>query len=501
MLDTYRNVLEVLQYLPILEHLYHSVAIKAMLFCRTYNRGGEFRKIATILKKHKNGFLENYARLVEGIKEERTRHLTPESVERHMGTRFYALETCAELGLWSQGFGIVEDIHSLMERTQVLPKVHLMATYYEKLARIFFVSENYLYHAYAWWRFYYYSAAQPKLTEEDKRTLATAVVLAALAIPTSSGSGTAPQVTPTSVTSPLDAILDPGTQPGERERKDFLSRLLRWTSSVAPSREALLAELSSKGVLRQIRPEAASLVRLLEGDFDPLHLPARAQPLLHWLSTHTGPTLPAHIGIVGLASAKAHNLAQYLPNIERLLVFRLLEQLTSVYTVMRLDHFRSLISSLRLKFFEVEKFIMRAVRARQLALRIDHRSQVIHLGSEAMEAAAVRKQLSELSARLTLLVEAVQPKGGKWEALPTAPGVSQERREAFFIGARRVADFTPRTYDNRKTIIQEYKERITREATRRMKMVRACFFFVCVVCVWCVCGLRKLQLPCAFLSC
>jgi len=492
MLDTYRNVLECLHYLPTLENLYHSVAIKAMLFCRTYNRGGEFKKISAMLKKHKNIFLENYARVQEGVRDERTKHLGPESVERHMGTRFYALETCAELGLWSQGFSIVEDIHSLMERTQVFPKVHLMATYYEKLARIFFVSDNYLYHAYAWWRFYHYSAAQPKLTEDDKRTLATAVVLAALAIPPSNsaatGSGGPNPSTPQQIlsASPLDSILEQGQQPGEKERREFLSRLLRWSSSVNPSREALLSELAAKGVMRNIRPEAAGLLRLLEGEFDPLNLPTRAAPYLSWLGAHTSSTLPAHIGIVGWASAKAHTLAQYLPNIKRLLLFRMLEQLTGVYTHMRLDQFRTLTSTLTLSFSEVEKFLMRAVRSRQLALRIDHRAQIIILGSDATEAASVRKQLSELSARLQLLAEAIQqqqPKSDKFRPAALSSSsyssfVSLERKESFFSGARRVVEYTPVVFERRKLIIQDFKEKVAREATRRAKEVRFWLLFV-----------------------
>ena len=59
----------------------------------------------------------------------------------------------------------------------------------------------------------------------------------------------------------------------------FLARLLRGNTAAPPSREALLAELAAKGVLRIVRPEVAALVRLLEEEFHPLTLTASARPL------------------------------------------------------------------------------------------------------------------------------------------------------------------------------------------------------------------------------
>ena len=71
----------------------------------------------------------------------------------------------------------MEDIHAIMAMTNKPPKAQLMATYYEKLSQIFWVSKNYLFHAYAWYRFFSLSEKQNKaLTEEEKA--ATAHILA-----------------------------------------------------------------------------------------------------------------------------------------------------------------------------------------------------------------------------------------------------------------------------------------------------------------------------------
>ena len=505
MLDTYRNVLETLRYMGALDTLYHSVAKRAMHFCKTYNRSGEFKKITVALRTHLKNFLQNFSAQLDGNRDERSRIITPDSVERQLDTRFYALETCAEMGLWSEGFRVVDDIKdifNIMDRAQQNPKPVLLATYYEKLARIFWVSENHLYHAYAWWRFYQLSAAHNnKLTEEDKRNLASAVALAALAIPLASGDkGSSAGAhggaggAGGAAFSALDYVLEGGMPQVERDRKDFLSRLLRWNSAVTPTRETLLAELAAKGVLRIVRPQAAALLRVLEADFSPLTLVAQAQPLLEWLHSSTAPTLPSNIGTLGGASAsKAHTLSQYALHVERLVVFRLVEQLTAVYTVVSLDKFRGLIAGLRMSFHDVEKLLVRAVRARQLALRIDHRGGEIQLGNEALETAGVRRQLSELSARLQLLMEAVYP------GEDLGYNVPREKKEAVVAMARRFADAMPAAINQRKLLIKDLKEKKQRESTFRARTVSACV--MCVVCV-CVCrggegggrgGVGKLQ--------
>ena len=49
-------------------------------------------------------------------------------------------------------------------------------------------------------------------------------------------------------------------------------------------------------------------------------------------------------------------------------------QLSAVYSTVRLAHFRDLVAGLTLSFNDVEKLIVRCVKNRQLAVRVDHRN-------------------------------------------------------------------------------------------------------------------------------
>lgn len=138
MWDTYRNVLETLRNNPALENLYHSAATRAMTFCKLYSRGAEFRKLCNTLRNHWKSQKENAL-------QPNGRIVTPEAVEKHLATRFVQLEHCADMSLWVEGFRTIGDIREIMEDMRAQPKPQLMASYYEKLARIFWVSENYLF--------------------------------------------------------------------------------------------------------------------------------------------------------------------------------------------------------------------------------------------------------------------------------------------------------------------------------------------------------------------
>jgi translation initiation factor 3 subunit A len=448
MWDTYRNILETLRSVQKLESLYHFVAVKAMNFCKAFSRSAEFKKLWKMLRDHLAVQRKTLADLGEPM--------SAESVERHLATRFTQLEFCAEMSLWSIAYQTIEDISSIIDTTNINPKVQLMATYYEKLSRIFWVSENYLFHAAAWMRFFTLSVSHNKaLSETDRANLASAALLAILAIPihgATAMSAPASGAGSSSLDGPSSTILEVDV---EREKKSRLAALLR--SPVIPSRESLLAEATSKGVLKLVRPEVRTLYRLLEVDFGPSTLVASLAPIFSSLRAEVSATVASsslHAPTTAVSPGGVNALCQYVPFLERLAVFRLLEQLSSVYDVVKIKTFVSLISGLSFSLPHAEKLIVRAVKARHVAIRFDHKSGVILLGntnntntsslvalSGGLEVSVLRKQLLDLAMRLQSVVNSIAPASGSKamatdDAQATISAAGSSLRERIFEAAK-----------------------------------------------------------------
>lgn len=85
--------------------------------------------------------------------------------------------------MWAEAFRSVEDIQQLITLAKKVPKQQLMATYYARLTQIFAVSENHLYHAYAWLKLFNFTKSYNKnMTPPDLQSMASSVLLAMLSI-------------------------------------------------------------------------------------------------------------------------------------------------------------------------------------------------------------------------------------------------------------------------------------------------------------------------------
>jgi len=455
--DSFRNVLENIRYVPRLEALYHSTVLEAMGFCRTYNRVSEFRRLCGMLKMH----LAAQRRSQEG----NGVSMTAEQIERHLTTRFKCLEYCGDLVQWTEAFRTVEEINLIMGLSDAVPKPHIMATYYDKLARIFWVSENYLFHAFAALKYFSLSVGHNKaLSEEERTNLASGVVLATLAIPVyAAGAGGAGGAGGGLTGAGGEAALE--VDAGERDKRSKLAALLK--HPVIPSREGLLAEMAAKGVLRAARPEVTALFRAMETEFAPLTLIATAAPVL-----------------AALRADASSPLAVYVPNLERLAVFRTLQQLSCVYSNYSLAAFDALLGGLSLSRYDVEKLIVRAVKHRLLAIRVDHREGTLRFGADGMEAAAMRKQLATLAAGLSNVAVAIQQvtSGAAGAATVTlaAPGTAPRKPAAaappyvaaLFAAAREQMEAALQTAAQRKNVIERRKEDAERARQRAEREVR-----------------------------
>jgi translation initiation factor 3 subunit A len=332
--------------------------MQAFDFCQKYTRKTEFRRLCELLRNHVQTAAK-YSTQMHAI------NLSdPDTLQRHLETRFQQLNVAVELELWQEAFRSVEDIHNLLNMSKRPPKNIMMANYYEKLTRIFLVGENYLFHAAAWSRYYNLlrqsasmvaqgqskKSDNPAASEADLTKAASFVLLSALAIPVISTSRS------------RGALVD--IDEAKKNKNSRLTHLLGMTQ--APTRAVLFKDAMSKGLLKRARPEIRDLYNILEVDFHPLSICQKISPIL------------SKIG----ADAE---MEKYVLPLQQVILTRLFQQLSQVYETVDLAFVEKLA-----KFpepFEVsrdtiEKFIMNGNKKGDLAIRMDHATGVLSFDTD-----------------------------------------------------------------------------------------------------------------------
>ena len=111
----------------------------------------------------------------------------------------------------------------------------------------------------------------------------------------------------------------------------------------------------------------------------------------------------------------------YAPALERLTILRTLQQVSQVYTSMKMSHLQAMIPFS--SFDETEKLMVDAVKFNYLQIRIDYQNACVHFGSHQLESERISNHLSVLARRLNRAVSMVaEASGGK----PPAPRASTE---------------------------------------------------------------------------
>ena len=361
--EAYRTVLDILRNNARLEILYQSTATQAFEFCLKYTRKTEFRRLCELLRNHVQTAAK-YSSQMHAI------NLSdPDTLQRHLETRFQQLNVAVELELWQEAFRSVEDIHTLLNLSKRPPKNVMMANYYEKLTRIFLVGENYLFHAAAWSRYYTLlrqSAAvvasgqgkksdNPPASDNDLQKAASFVLLSALAIPVISTSRS------------RGAMVD-----FDEARKNKNSRLTHLLGmSQAPSRARLFKDALSKSLLQRVRPEIRELYEILEVDFHPLSICKKISPILTKIGDDA-------------------EMARYIQPLQQVILTRLFQQLSQVYETVDLNFVESLAQfpePYQVTRATIEKFIMNGNKKGDLAIRMDHGTSVLSFDSDVFSSA------------------------------------------------------------------------------------------------------------------
>jgi translation initiation factor 3 subunit A len=346
-----------------LELMYQSTAHQAFQFCSKYARKTEFRRLCELLRNH----LQNAAKFSSQM--HAINLSDPDTLQRHLDTRFQQLNVAVELELWQEAFRSVEDIHTLLSLSKRPAKNIMMANYFEKLTRIFLVSENYLFHAAAWSRYYNLlrqSAAavasgqspkkdNPAVTEADMTKAASFVVLSALSIPVISTSRS------------RGALVD--VDAARNNKNSRLTNLLGM--SVAPTRAILFKDALSKGLLKRVRPEIRELYNILEVDFHPLSICKKISPILSKIGADEG-------------------MEKYVGPLQQVILTRLFQQLSQVYDSVEIKFVLDLAQfpePFQVDSAMIEKFIMNGCKKGDLAMRVDHSTGILTFDSDVFSSA------------------------------------------------------------------------------------------------------------------
>lgn len=388
-----------------------------------------------------------------------------------MQTRFVQLEVASALRLYTEGFRTVEDIYNILQishsRRKVAgvsaapPKAKLMATYYEKLTTLFWVSENYLFHAFAWYKFYTLCKEYNRgMTAEQKTLQASAVLLSALCIPPSKQESASSKDGQDGTSAIASTLADDIA----KEKTARMATLLGFHTR-NPTREALLSEIRAKKVMDDVPEYLRDLYTLLEDSSNPLVLVESAAPLLERLRTETG------VSSTDEDDEEAGPLGRYVKPLTSVLLLKLLHTLSASYHTISLDHIKSLTSGLGISFIEVEKTIVSTSHnngkaSSSLRLRIDHRANCLRFGdatTAGMESEVMRSQLTTLSKQLSSVCSIISPS----DEVHTAAV-----RQAVFSDVRANLESEHEAMLARKELIEKRKEETERLAQEKIKEER-----------------------------
>ncbi|KAJ2793610.1 eukaryotic translation initiation factor 3 subunit A, partial [Coemansia helicoidea] len=357
--EAYRSLLEIMRNNVRFEALYHSVSNQAIDFCKKYERKTEFHRLCDLLRNHLQA-IGKYSHQQNAVN-----MANPETIQLFLDTHFHQLNTATEMELWQESFHSVEDLYSLINQSKRPIKPEAMANYFENMTRIMYVAKNPLFLAAAWQRYYNYIHRQTKVfSEEQLQSVANNVLLSTLAVP---------------IIKPSARVLSAAADNKNRTQR-FTSLLFL---SSPPTRVSLINDLVTRDVLSRVNPELRSLYDLVEEQFHPLSICKKL-----------GPVLSEQI-------ATDPDMGKYGQLLCNVILTRLLQQLSQVYTSVQLDFIFRLArfpEPYAMSAADIERFIMHGARRGEFQLRIDHQARSVMFDTDPFDGSQSQSSGAQLQA-------------------------------------------------------------------------------------------------------
>ncbi|ODQ46630.1 hypothetical protein PICMEDRAFT_16475 [Pichia membranifaciens NRRL Y-2026] len=295
--ESYRTVLELLRGNNKLESSYCQVTLQAFQFCVRYERKSEFKRLCEILKTHLLSFTKEY--------DDSVNLSNPDTLQRFLDTRFQQLNTAVELELWKESFKSIEEVHSLMKQSKRTPKPIAMINYYNNLAKIFQVSNNYVYATAARQKLFQLLIQSPVITDAELKENASIHLVTSLSIPL------------------LEYFDHSFSAQSDLVDAEFFKRKNNKLSSLLnlneiPTRESLLGSSTLKEVLKYADSEIVQLYTLLEKSFNPLSFHSSVNSILNTI-------------------VKTDKYAPYVEPLKKVFISKIISKVSTLYESIKFD--------------------------------------------------------------------------------------------------------------------------------------------------------------------
>jgi len=425
--DTYKVILDVLKSNVRLEEVYHETAQHALEFCRQNKRVAEFKKLIDSLRKNWQDFFRR-----TGTMQNQVNPSNPETISRTIETRFSQLRTATELDLWREAYTTATEINDLMNKAKTKPKQR--SEYYEYLGRIFWKSDNHLFHAFACLKNLLFVKVQKRdLSPQELQILASKALMATLCVPFQKNSD-------------IHTTLELTTSSSESLTYDKAKKhAALFNAQSVPTRETIIGSLVEKNLVAYAAEPCQKLFALIESDFTPLSLCQDAKPFLDQIEDEAG----------NVCEGK---LADYITPVKRIIFLRLMKQLSEVYQNMTIENFERAASIV--PFAQAEKWMANAARQQGINIQINYREKAIVFGAtRKFDMKSLRQPLIEIGYKLQQAMSRVAPE-------------EQHKKEK--LERQQLSHNIVRRIDEETRLIRQRKEEIERrkEETERKKEIQ-----------------------------
>eukprot|EP00756_Hemistasia_phaeocysticola_P013377 Hpha_TRINITY_DN15275_c2_g6::TRINITY_DN15275_c2_g6_i1::g.64389::m.64389/K03254/EIF3A; translation initiation factor 3 subunit A len=435
--ECYRTSLEVCNRQAKLETVFHKTAIRAFNFCLEYTQKQWFRNHGVrLLRDHLTQAMHTQNRQQQ---EHRSNMLlsNPEVFNVMVEARFKQLEVAVKFDSWQHAYQAIEDIHTLINYFKRVPKQSMMYDYFKQLANIFWESKNWLFHSYSLMKLFNLSKQKAKQDPEERRVLASKVILAVLCIPFWN------HEPPT--------CLSPFLQNLEREKAAKMTELLG--SNHPPNRMSLMHDMLKKdpknlGVFNCADKEIIDLYNIVESNVQPLTMAEQLSPILKWM--------------------EEKELAEYVPYVREVAAVSVMVQSSKVYSTISLDSLRDMCPVDSFERLEALLVAVARSEANSVQMVIDHQARAVHFEDADISSAIISSALPNLRKEFAninrMLVERNEVERKQQEQ-----EIEQYRR----VLPKRVKEMQKderQAVQRRKMIIEKRKER---EEQRQLERIKA----------------------------